>query len=103
MSKHPVFLLIRLVRSQNSKVLREKAKKQTTRELSRKTPDSMLCVPTERHLGCSEAWKPIEDCLDPISFESVDFQRLSQIIANLTRENLAEREAEITNLPWTLL
>ena len=31
----------------------------------------------------------------------VDFQRLSQIIANLTRETLAEREAEITNLPWT--
>ena len=29
------------------------------------------------------------------------FQRLSQIIANLTCENLAEREAEITNLPWT--
>ena len=28
-------------------------------------------------------------------------QRLSQIIANLTRENLAERDAEITNLPWT--
>ena len=58
-----------------------------------------------RHLGtamrCCEAWKPIEDCFDPISFECVDFQRLSQIIANLTRENLAEREAEITNLPWT--
>ena len=31
----------------------------------------------------------------------IDFQRLSQIIANLTRENLAEREAEISNLPWT--
>ena len=25
----------------------------------------------------------------------------SQIIANLTRENLTEREAEISNLPWT--
>ena len=36
-----------------------------------------------------------------MSFECFDFQRLSQIIANLTRENLAEREAEITNLPWT--
>ena len=31
----------------------------------------------------------------------LDFQRLSQIIANYTHENLAEREAEITNLPWT--
>ena len=36
-----------------------------------------------------------------ITLLRVDFQRLSQIIANLTRENLAEREAEITNLPWT--
>ena len=26
---------------------------------------------------------------------------MSQIIANLTRENLAEGEAEIMNLPWT--
>ena len=46
-------------------------------------------------MRCCEAWKPIENCFDPISFECVDFQRLSQIIANLTRENLAEREAEI--------
>ena len=52
-------------------------------------------------MRCCEAWKSVEGCFDPISFECVDFQRLSQIIANLTRENLAEREAEITNLPWT--
>ena len=45
--------------------------------------------------------EPVGKCFDPISFECVDFQRLSQIIANLTREHLAEREAEITNLPWT--
>ena len=43
----------------------------------------------------------VEKCFGPISFECVDFQRLSQISAKLTRENLAEREAEITNLPWT--
>ena len=36
-----------------------------------------------------------------LSLERIDFQRLSQIIANLTRENLAEREVEIMNLPWT--
>ena len=95
------------------KVLLEKAKKLTVRELSRKTPDSnrakLLMASTalrayrNRHLGtlmrCCEAWKPIEDCFGPMSFECVDFQRLSQIIANLTRENLAEREAGITNLP----
>ena len=52
-------------------------------------------------MRCCEAWKPIEICFEPSSFECVDFQKLSQIIANLTRENLAEREAEITNLPWT--
>ena len=39
--------------------------------------------------------------LYPISFECVGFQRLSQIIAHLTRENLTEREAEITNLTST--
>ena len=52
-------------------------------------------------MPCCEAWKPIAKCFDPISLERVDFQRLSQIIANLTRETLEEREAEITNLPWT--
>ena len=40
-------------------------------------------------MRCCEAWKPIEDCFDTSSFECVDFQRLSQIIANLTRETLA--------------
>ena len=52
-------------------------------------------------MRCCEAWNPIEDCFDPISFECVDFQKLSQIISNLTREDLAEREAEVKNLPWT--
>ena len=52
-------------------------------------------------MRCCEAWKPIEDCFDPISFECVDFQRPSQIIASLTRENLEAREAEVTNFPWT--
>ena len=54
-------------------------------------------------LSCDvcEAWKPVGKYFDPISLEFIDFQRLSQIIANLTRENLAEREAEITNLRWT--
>ena len=58
-----------------------------------------------RHLGtlvrCCEAWKPIENCFDPTSFECVDFQKLSQMIASLTRENIAEREAEIGNPSWT--
>ena len=128
MSEHPVFcsLLKRLHDDHQFstdpfgalaefKVLLEKAKKLTIRELSRKTPDSigakLLIASTalrayrNRHLGtlmrCGEAWKPVETCFDPISSECVDFQRLSQIIANLTRENLAERDAEITNLPWT--
>ena len=97
------------------KTVLEKAKKQTVRELSRKTPDSVeaqLCIAStalrayrKRHLGtlmrCCEAWKPIGNLFEPISSECNDFQRLSQIIANLTRESLAEREAEITNLPWT--
>ena len=52
-------------------------------------------------MRCCEAWKLVEDCFDTSSFECVDFQRLSQIIASLTRENLEASEAEITNLPWT--
>ena len=96
-------------------VLLGKAKRLTIRELSRKTPDSAgakfliasaaLRVYRNRHLGtlmrCCEAWKPIEDCFDTSSFECVDFRTLSQIIANLTCESLAEREAQNTNLPWT--
>ena len=115
MSKHPVFcsLLQRLHDDHNFsrdpfgalaefKVLLEKAERLTIRELSRKTPDSIgaklliassaLHAYRNKHLGtlmrCCEAWKPIEDCFDPISFECVDFQRLTQIIANHTRENL---------------
>ena len=40
-------------------------------------------------------------CFDPISFECIDFHGLGQIIASLTRENLAEREAEKGNLSLT--
>ena len=97
------------------KVLLHEAKKMTKRELSRQTPDCIgaklligstaLRAYRNRHLGtlmrCCEAWKPIEDCFDTFSFECVDFQRLSQIIAGLTRENLEAREAEVSNLPWT--
>ena len=128
MSKHPVFCsILKRLRDDHRfsadpfgalaefKAILERAEKQTVREVSRKTPDStgakLLIASTalrpyrNRHLGtltrCCEAWKPIANCFDPISFECFDFQRLSQIIANLTRENLAEREAEITNLPWT--
>ena len=47
-------------------------------------------------MRCCEAWDPLGKCFDPTSFEW-----RSQIIASLTRENLAEREAEIGNLSWT--
>ena len=129
MSEHPVFCSI-LKRLHDDhlystdpfwrtcgilKLFLKRPKKHTVLELSRKTPDSMgaklLIASTDLracrngHLGtlvrCCEAWTPIENCVDPISFECVDFQRLSQIIANLTRENHAEREAEVRNLPWT--
>ena len=87
------------------KAILEKAKKQTICGAKLLIASTALRAYRNRHLGtlmlCGEAWKPIENCFDPISFECVDFRRLSQIIANLTRENLAEREAEITNLPWT--
>ena len=93
------------------KVLLHKAMKITKRELSRQTPDctgaKLLITSTalrayrNRHLGtlmrCCEAWKPIEDCFDTLSFECIDFQRLSQIFASLTRENLEARETEVSN------
>ena len=52
-------------------------------------------------MRCCEAWKPVEDCFDTSSFECIDFQRLSQIVASHTRENLEAREAEVANIPWT--
>ena len=52
-------------------------------------------------MRCCEAWEPVGKCFDPISFECINFHGLSQTIASLTRESLAEREAEIGNLPWT--
>ena len=52
-------------------------------------------------MRCCVAWEPVGKCFDPISFECIDFHGLSQIIESLTHESLAEREAEICNLPWT--
>ena len=97
------------------KVLLHEAKKVTKRELSKQTPDcigaKLLITSTalrayrNRHLGtlmrCCAAWKTIEDCFDTVSFKCIDFHRLGQIFASLTRENLETREAEVTTLPWT--
>ena len=58
-----------------------------------------------RHLGtlvrCCAAWEPVGQCFDEITFERTKFHGLSQIIASLTRENIAERDAAVHNLPWT--
>ena len=99
----------------NSRLSVRKPKKQTFRELESKTPDSTcaklviastaLRAYRNRHLGalmrCCEAWEPVGKCFEPISFECTDFQKLRDVIANPTRENLGEREAEIANLPGT--
>ena len=69
----------------------------TKRELSKQTPDcigaKLLITSTSlrayrnRHLGtlmrCCEAWKPVEDCIDTLSFECIDFQRRGQILLAL--------------------
>ena len=52
-------------------------------------------------MRCCEAWKHVEDYFDTLSFECIDFQRLSQIFASLTHENLEAREVEASTLPWT--
>ena len=97
------------------KAILEKARKQTHRELPRKNPGSLgaklliastaLRAYRNRHQGtlmhCCEAWRPVGKCFDQHSFECVDFHGLSKIIASLTRERIAEREAEIHSLPWT--
>ena len=128
MSKHPVFgsILQQLhddyrfspdpfCALAEFKILLHKAHKMTQRELSRQTPDCVgakllltsaaLRAYRHRHLGtlmrCCEAWKPIEDCFDTLSFECSDFQRLSHIFASLTRENHATRETEVSSLPCT--
>ena len=76
------------------KVLLHQARRMTQCELSRQTPDcigaKLLITSTalrayrNRHLGtlmrCCETWKPIEDCFDTLSFECIDFQRLSHIL-----------------------
>ena len=48
-----------------------------------------------------EVSEPVGKCFDQYSSEYVDFRGLSQIIASLTRERLAERESEIHSLPWS--
>ena len=123
MSKHPIFCsLLQQLHDDHRfspdpfcalaefKVLLNKAKKLTIRELSRKTLDSIgakllvasaaLRAYRNRHLGtlmrCCEAWKLIEDCFDTSSFECVDFQRLSQILLTSLVKNLRTRETEIT-------
>ena len=52
-------------------------------------------------MHCCEAWEPVGKCFDQCSFECIDFHGLTQIIASLTRERIADREAEIRDLPWT--
>ena len=128
MSSHPVFcsILKRLDDEHqypadpwgalaDNKTILAKARKRTVRELLRKTPDSLgaklltastaLRAHRNRHLGtlmrCCEAWEPVEKCSDPSSFECIDLHGQNQIVASLTRESLAEREAEIGNLSWT--
>ena len=97
------------------RVILEKARKRTVHELLRKTPSrpgvKLLTASTasrayrNRHLGtlmhCCEAWELVGKCFDQCSFECIDSHWLSQIIPSLTRERIAEREAEICNLPWT--
>ena len=84
----------------------------TQREFSRQTPEcngAKLLITSiamracrNRHFGtlmrCREAWKPTQHCFDTLSFECVDFQRLSQIFAILTLENIETHETEVWNL-----
>ena len=130
MSKHPVFCFnFYLTRISDGhqhpedsfaalaafKVIFKKARNQTHHELLRNTPSSpgakfliassALRAYRKIHLGtlmrCCAAWEPVGKCFDQCPFECTDFHGLSQIIATLTRERMAEKETEIHNLPWT--
>ena len=97
------------------KIILKKARERTVRELSSKTPGSLgaklltastaLRACRNRHLGtlmrCCDVWETVGKCFDLNSFECIDFHGLNQIIASLTRESLAEREAELGSLSWT--
>ena len=52
-------------------------------------------------MHCCVAWEPVGQCFDKYSLESTNFHGFSQIVASLTRESIAEREAAVHNLPWT--
>ena len=97
------------------KQIAERAKKLTRHELLRSTlvsPGAKLLIAAtakrayrNRRLGalmhCCAAWDPVGECFEEVTFECTNFHELSQIIASLTRENIAEREAAVHNLPWT--
>ena len=48
-------------------------------------------------MRCCETWKHIEDCFDTLSFECIDFQRLSQLVKTFRHVKLAE----VSSVPWT--
>ena len=52
-------------------------------------------------MHCCAAWEPVGQCFDKYSSECTNYHGLSQIIASLTRESIAERAAAVHNLPWT--
>ena len=98
------------------KVILEKARKLTHHELLRNTPDclgtKLLIASTawrayrNRHLGHADAllWSlgTCREMLRPLLLRVYWLSSVSQIsFASLTRERIAEREAEIHILPWT--
>ena len=115
MSKQPVFCSIpkRLDDGHQYPVVPWRTRGlQTVREFSRKSPDSLgakLLTASTASWACRNRQlgtlmlrgHHVEKCVDPISYECIEFHGLSQVIASLSRENFAEREAVIGNLPWT--
>ena len=106
LTKNTSTLLTRSVRSKNLKFFLKRLRsrrfvnshgKHLTVSVRNSQSPQLLCVPAEIDI--------LGHACDVVRhgnlLKNVDFRRLSQIIENLTFENLAEREAEITNLPWT--
>ena len=110
-----VFLPIHFAHSQSSKLFLKRPKSRlfvsshgrhpTAREQSSSSPP-LHYVPAEiailgRSCDVVKHRNLLKIALSRSLLNVLTFQWLSQIIANLTSENLAEREAESTNLPWT--
>ena len=52
-------------------------------------------------MRCCEAWEPVGQCFDSITFVRTKFRGFSQIVVRFTRVSIAQREEAVRDVPWT--